>query len=159
VDLPPKLTVKQPAIAVPCHDILSFAEVSAKPPFLGLVRIRVGDMADEHLVMAHRAAVPTGPAGAGAVRAPRHRPLPRQPAADQPPSSAHPAADTIQSPARSWRHGQPCSTDQPLRHRSSKVLTRMPVRCDHSTRVNDSPFQDSTSPGGARQAGASLGDP
>jgi pyridoxamine 5'-phosphate oxidase family protein len=38
-----------------------------------------------------------------------------------------------------------CSTDQPLRHRCSSVLTRMPVRCDHSTRVSVSSFHASTS--------------
>ena len=57
VDLTPKLTVEQRAIAVLCHDILSIAEVSAKlhRP-LGVVRILVGDMADEHLVVVHRPA-------------------------------------------------------------------------------------------------------
>ena len=57
VDLTPKLTVEQRAIAVLCHDILSIAEVSAKLHLpLGVVRILVGDMADEHLVMVHRPA-------------------------------------------------------------------------------------------------------
>jgi hypothetical protein len=61
VDLTPKLTVEQRAIAVLCHDILSIAEVSAKLHLpLGVVRVLVGDMADEHLVMVHR------PAQAGA---------------------------------------------------------------------------------------------
>jgi hypothetical protein len=51
----PKLTVEQRAIAALCHDILSIAEVSAKLHLpLGVVRILVGDMADEHLVMVHR---------------------------------------------------------------------------------------------------------
>ena len=57
VDLTPKLTVEQRAIAALCHDILSIAEVSAKLHLpLGVVRILVGDMADEHLVMVHRPA-------------------------------------------------------------------------------------------------------
>jgi len=51
----PKLTVEQRAIAALCHDILSIAEVSAKLHLpLGVVRILVGDMADEQLVMVHR---------------------------------------------------------------------------------------------------------
>jgi Protein of unknown function (DUF742) len=55
VDLTPKLTVEQQAIAVLCHDLLSIAEVSAKLHLpLGVVRILVGDMADEHLVTVHR---------------------------------------------------------------------------------------------------------
>lgn len=55
VDLTPKLTVEQRAIAALCHDILSIAEVSAKLHLpLGVVRILVGDMADEHLVVIHR---------------------------------------------------------------------------------------------------------
>jgi hypothetical protein len=59
VDLTPKLTVEQRAIAVLCHDILSIAEVSAKLHLpLGVVRILVGDMADEHLVVVHRPAHP-----------------------------------------------------------------------------------------------------
>jgi hypothetical protein len=46
----PKLTVEQRAIAVRCHDLLSIAEVSARLHLpLGVVRILVGDMADEHL--------------------------------------------------------------------------------------------------------------
>jgi probable HAF family extracellular repeat protein len=53
-----------------------------------------------------------------------------------------------------------CSTDQPLRHRSSKVLTLMPVRCDHSASVSVSPFQVSGSPRWCQgAAGSSLGDP
>jgi hypothetical protein len=57
VDLTPRLTVEQRAIAALCHDILSIAEVSAKLHLpLGVVRILVGDMADEHLVMVHRPA-------------------------------------------------------------------------------------------------------
>ena len=57
VDLTPKLTVEQRAIAALCHDILSIAEVSAKLHLpLGVVRILVGDMADEHLVVIHRPA-------------------------------------------------------------------------------------------------------
>ena len=51
----PKLTVEQRAIAVLCHDLLSIAEVSAQLHLpLGVVRILVGDMADEQLVMVHR---------------------------------------------------------------------------------------------------------
>ena len=51
----PKLTVEQRAIAALCHDILSIAEVSAKLHLpLGVVRILVGDMADEQLVIVHR---------------------------------------------------------------------------------------------------------
>ena len=57
VDLTPKLTVEQRAIAVLCHNLLSIAEVSAKLHLpLGVVRILVGDMADERLVMVHRPA-------------------------------------------------------------------------------------------------------
>ena len=42
MDLTPKLTVEQRAIAVLCHDILSIAEVSAKLHLpLGVVRILV----------------------------------------------------------------------------------------------------------------------
>ena len=53
----PKLTVEQRAIAVLCHEILSIAEVSARLHLpLGVVRILVGDMADEHLVIVHRPA-------------------------------------------------------------------------------------------------------
>jgi uncharacterized protein DUF742 len=59
VELTPKLTVEQRAIAVLCHDLLSIAEVSAKLHLpLGVVRILVGDMADEHLVMVYRPAHP-----------------------------------------------------------------------------------------------------
>jgi hypothetical protein len=57
VEQAPKLTVEQRAIAALCHDILSIAEVSAKLHLpLGVVRILIGDMADEHLVMVHRPA-------------------------------------------------------------------------------------------------------
>ena len=57
VDLTPKLTVEQRAIAVLCHHLLSIAEISAKLHLpLGVVRVLVGDMADEHLVMVHRPA-------------------------------------------------------------------------------------------------------
>ena len=53
----PKLTVEQRAIAALCHDILSIAEVSAHLHLpLGVVRVLIGDMADEHLVMVHRPA-------------------------------------------------------------------------------------------------------
>src|ERR687897_386833 len=51
----PKLTVEQRAIAALCHDILSIAEVSAHLHLpLGVIRVLVGDMADEHLVVVHR---------------------------------------------------------------------------------------------------------
>ena len=65
-DQTPKLTVEQRAIAALCRDILSIAEVSAHLHLpLGVVRVLVGDMADEHLVMVHRPAheaiVPTWP--------------------------------------------------------------------------------------------------
>jgi uncharacterized protein DUF742 len=54
---PPKLTVEQRAIATLCHEILSIAEVSARLHLpLGVIRILVGDMADEHLVIVHRPA-------------------------------------------------------------------------------------------------------
>jgi hypothetical protein len=53
----PKLTVEQRAIAALCHEILSIAEASARLHLpLGVVRILVGDMADEHLVIVHRPA-------------------------------------------------------------------------------------------------------
>jgi len=51
----PKLTVEQRAIAALCHDVLSIAEVSAQLHLpLGVVRVLVADMADEHLVVVHR---------------------------------------------------------------------------------------------------------
>ena len=57
----PKLTGEQRAIAALCHEVLSIAEVSAHLHLpLGVVRVLVGDMADERLVMVHR------PAHAGA---------------------------------------------------------------------------------------------
>jgi hypothetical protein len=57
VEQAPRLTVEQRAIAALCHDVLSVAEVSAKLHLpLGVVRVLVGDMADEHLVMVHRPA-------------------------------------------------------------------------------------------------------
>jgi hypothetical protein len=53
----PKLTVEQRAIAALCHEILSIAEVSARLHLpLGVIRVLVGDMADERLVMVHRPA-------------------------------------------------------------------------------------------------------
>jgi hypothetical protein len=56
-ELTPKLTVEQRAIAALCHEILSVAEVSARLHLpLGVIRVLVGDMADEHLVMVHRPA-------------------------------------------------------------------------------------------------------
>jgi hypothetical protein len=71
----PRLTVEQRAIAALCHDILSISEVSAQLHLpLGVIRVLVGDMADEHLVIIYRPAHPgdrprPGPAGAGPVRA------------------------------------------------------------------------------------------
>jgi hypothetical protein len=51
----PKLTVEQRAIAALCHDLLSIAEVSAQLHLpLGVIRVLVGDMADEHLVIVYR---------------------------------------------------------------------------------------------------------
>jgi hypothetical protein len=51
----PKLTVEQRAIITLCRDLLSIAEVSARLHLpLGVVRILVGDMADEQLVVVHR---------------------------------------------------------------------------------------------------------
>ena len=53
----PKLTVEQRAIAALCHDLLSIAEVSAHLHLpLGVIRVLVGDMADDDLVMIHRPA-------------------------------------------------------------------------------------------------------
>src|SRR5215216_7332641 len=53
----PKLTVEQRAIAALCHDLLSIAEVSAQLHLpLGVIRVLVGDMADEHLVIVYRPA-------------------------------------------------------------------------------------------------------
>jgi hypothetical protein len=47
--------VEQRAIAALCHDLLSIAEVSAHLHLsLGVVRVLVGDMADEHLVVVYR---------------------------------------------------------------------------------------------------------
>ncbi len=55
--LTPKLTVEQRAIAALCHDILSVAEISARLRLpLGVTRVLVGDMADEHLVIVYRPA-------------------------------------------------------------------------------------------------------
>jgi hypothetical protein len=52
-----RLTVEQRAIAALCHDILSIAEVSARLHLpLGVIRVLVGDMAEEHVVMVHRPA-------------------------------------------------------------------------------------------------------
>ena len=51
--------MEQRAIAALCHEILSIAEVSARLHLpLGVIRILVGDMADEHLVIVHRPAQP-----------------------------------------------------------------------------------------------------
>ena len=48
---PPKLTVEQRAIAA----LLSIAEVSAHLHLpLGVIRVLVADMADDHLVLVHR---------------------------------------------------------------------------------------------------------
>jgi Protein of unknown function (DUF742) len=52
-----RLTVEQRAIAALCHDILSIAEVSAQLHLpLGVIRVLVGDMADERLLTVHRPA-------------------------------------------------------------------------------------------------------
>jgi Protein of unknown function (DUF742) len=56
-DQTPKLTVEQRAIAALCHGILSIAEISARLHLpLGVIRVLVGDMADERLVLVHRPA-------------------------------------------------------------------------------------------------------
>ena len=56
-DQTPKLTVEQRAIAALCHDLLSIAEVSAQLHLpLGVIRVLVADMADEHLVIVYRPA-------------------------------------------------------------------------------------------------------
>ena len=56
-DRAPTLTVEQHAIAVLCHDVLSIAEVSAQLHLpLGVIRVLVGDMADERLVIVYRPA-------------------------------------------------------------------------------------------------------
>jgi Protein of unknown function (DUF742) len=53
----PKLTVEQRAIAALCHELLSIAEVSARLHLpLGVIRVLVDDMADEHLVIVYRPA-------------------------------------------------------------------------------------------------------
>jgi Protein of unknown function (DUF742) len=53
----PKLTVEQRAIAALCHDLLSIAEIAARLHLpLGVIRVLVGDMADEQLVMVYRPA-------------------------------------------------------------------------------------------------------
>jgi len=47
--------VEQRASAALCHEILSIAEVSAHLHLpLGVIQVLVGDMADDHLVMAYR---------------------------------------------------------------------------------------------------------
>jgi hypothetical protein len=52
-----KLTVEQRAIAALCHDLLSIAEVSARLHLpLGVIRVLVGDMADEDLIVVYRPA-------------------------------------------------------------------------------------------------------
>jgi hypothetical protein len=69
----PKLTVEQRDIAVLCHDVLSIAEISARLHLpLGVIRVLVGDMADERLLKspapdkrASRAVVAAGAAKAG----------------------------------------------------------------------------------------------
>jgi hypothetical protein len=56
-DQTPRLTVEQRAIAALCHHLLSIAEVSAQLHLpLGVIRVLVGDMADEHLVIVYRPA-------------------------------------------------------------------------------------------------------
>jgi hypothetical protein len=53
----PKLTVEQRAIAALCHDLLSIAEISARLRLpLGVIRVLVGDMADEDLIVVYRPA-------------------------------------------------------------------------------------------------------
>ena len=55
----PRLTVEQRAIAALCPDLLSSAEVSARLHLpLGVIRVLVGDMADEDLVIVYRPAQP-----------------------------------------------------------------------------------------------------
>ncbi len=70
----PKLTVEQRAIAALCYDLLSIAEVAARLHLpLGVIRVLVGDMADEDLVVVYRparlATVPTGPCWSGSCTA------------------------------------------------------------------------------------------
>jgi hypothetical protein len=56
-ELTSKLTLEQRAIAALCHDLLSIAEVSARLRLpLGVIRVLIGDLADEHLVIVHRPA-------------------------------------------------------------------------------------------------------
>jgi hypothetical protein len=53
----PTLTVEQRAIAALCHDLLSIAEIAARLHLpLGVIRVLVDDMADEHLVIVYRPA-------------------------------------------------------------------------------------------------------
>jgi len=53
----PKLSVEQRAIAALCHDLLSIAEISARLHLpLGVIRVLVGDMAEERLVVVYRPA-------------------------------------------------------------------------------------------------------
>src|SRR6266508_4644945 len=53
----PKLSVEQRAIAALCHDLLSIAEIAARLHLpLGVIRVLVGDMADERLVIVYRPA-------------------------------------------------------------------------------------------------------
>jgi len=53
----PKLTVEQRAIAVLCHDLLSIAEIAARLRLpLGVIRVLVGDMAEEDLIVVYRPA-------------------------------------------------------------------------------------------------------
>src|SRR6266508_1827344 len=53
----PKLTVEQRAIAALCRDLLSIAEIAARLHLpLGVIRVLVGDMADERLVIVYRPA-------------------------------------------------------------------------------------------------------
>jgi hypothetical protein len=53
----PRLTVEQRAIAALCHDLLSIAEIAARLHLpLGVIRVLVGDMADERLVIVYRPA-------------------------------------------------------------------------------------------------------
>jgi Protein of unknown function (DUF742) len=66
----PKLTVEQRAIAALCHDLLSIAEVSPRLHLpLGVIRVLVGDLADEHWSWStgrpRPATVPTWPCWSG----------------------------------------------------------------------------------------------
>ena len=60
----PKLTVEQRAIAALCRDILSIAEISARLDLpLGVARVLVGDLAQQGMVVVHRAPSHAGAPG------------------------------------------------------------------------------------------------